>query len=490
MDIEIFVHGVPNGQSFWGKEEDRNYFGNFYDQSSSDAVKYLIQTRSSNGKTYCYYNYLVYQNVIGSDGRNGSYFGLSIRFDEYCKDFIGIYKILDTVFTAYVLNKILKKQNENYKYIIADFASASEMMSNIKEAIWRLLQSTLTNESVCGLGGFAIGGGGLPTGNLYEATANDVEKTVKQYGKIALSPYYPTVREQGMAQQYDSKLQTVKQQYEERYGAELNAKEQTNRSLNASLTSVQRENVKLQEVIDQKDKIIAQSDSAITNLETQIKQIGQNQKAVKNINLIKAPIIELASIFGGQRVHGREENTKLKKENPFSAKRLIPLVNLVLLFLVLITVVLLMFKVSPKGNNSEDSFESLQDSISILKEENENLRNQLSSSEGDDKPSTDIVQETFGTNRGTSNPPREVSIDVQNYNEARGHYCKIGAQYSATIKNPSTNNGCKWSIEGGRIVKGKNGNTITFVPESDKVTLSYQNDNGESVSRLLNTTQN
>ena len=105
MDIEIFVHGVPNGQSFWGKEEDRNYFGNFYGQSNSDVVKYLIQTRSSNGKTYCYYNYLVYQNVIGSDGREGSYFGLSIRFDAYCKDFIGIYKILDTVFTAHVLNK-------------------------------------------------------------------------------------------------------------------------------------------------------------------------------------------------------------------------------------------------------------------------------------------------------------------------------------------------------------------------------------------------
>ena len=56
MDIEIFVHGVPNGQSFWGKEEDRNYFGNFYGQSNSDVVKYLIQTRSSNGKTFCYYN--------------------------------------------------------------------------------------------------------------------------------------------------------------------------------------------------------------------------------------------------------------------------------------------------------------------------------------------------------------------------------------------------------------------------------------------------
>ena len=234
MDIEIFVHGVPNGQSFWGKEEDRNYFGNFYGQNNSDAVKYLIQTRSSNGKTYCYYNYLVYQKVIGSDGREGSYFGLSIRFDAYCKDFIGIYKILDTVFTAHVLNKVLKVQNGSYKYIIADFVSASEIMDNIKDAIWQLLQSTLTNDSICSLGSFTIGGRDLPTGNLYEITANDVEATVKKYGKIALSPYYPTVREKNMAQHYDSKLQSAKQQYEERYSAEINAKEQTNRSLNDS----------------------------------------------------------------------------------------------------------------------------------------------------------------------------------------------------------------------------------------------------------------
>lgn len=489
MDIEIFVHGVPNGQSFWGKEEDRNYFGNFYGQSNSEAVKYLIQTRSSNGKTYCYYNYLVYQNVIGSDGREGSYFGISIRFDAYCKDFIGIYKILDTVFTAHVLNKILKVQNGNYKYIIADFVSASEMMGNIKEAIWQLLQSTLTNESVCGLGGFAFGGGSLPTGNLYEITANDVEATVKQYGKIALSPYYPTVREKGMAQQYDSKLQSVKQQYEERYSAEINAKEQTNRSLNDSLTSVQRECTKLQEAIAHRDKIIAQKDSAITNLENHINQIGQTQKAIKNINLIKAPIIELANILGNQRVHGREENTKQRKGSPFSPKGLIPLVNLGILLLVLIVVILLMFKVSPNGNKSNDTFESLQDSISILKEENEELKNQLPSTEGNDE-TKDIVQETFGTERTTSNTPNEVSIDVNNYNERKAKFLQLGTHYSATVKNPSTNEGCKWSIKGGHIVGADNGTKITFVPESDQVTLSYQNKDGESVSRSLIITSN
>lgn len=470
MDIEIFVHGVPNGQSFWGKEEDRNYFGNFYGQSNSDVVKYLIQTRSSNGKTYCYYNYLVYQNVIGSDGREGSYFGLSIRFDAYCKDFIGIYKILDTVFTAHVQNKILKYQNGNYKYTIADFVSASDIMGKIKEAIWQLLQTTLTNESVCSLRGFTIGGGKLPTGNLYEATTNDVEATVKQYGMIALSPYYPTVREKGMAQQYDSKLQSVKQQYEERYSAEINAKEQTNRSLSESLASLQKECAKLQEAIAHKDKIIAQKDSAITNLENHIKQIEKTQKAVKNIDLIKAPIIELADILGGQRVRG--ENIKQKTEHHYSAKGLISLVKLIMLFVVFIVVVLQLFKVSPKESNQ---LTHLDGCVTQLNEEIEELRNQVASGEQDE------------TTTDPSGNEETVKINVEGYNEGKKQYLQKDKEYVVTVLNSKNPKDGYWNISGGYINGTAQGESIHFVPTADdEVEITYiNNKNDENKSRHL-----
>lgn len=470
MDIEIFVHGVPNGQSFWGKEEDRNYFGNFYGQSNSDVVKYLIQTRSSNGKTFCYYNYLVYQNVIGSDGREGSYFGLSIRFDAYCKDFIGIYKILDTVFTAHVQNKILKYQNGNYKYTIADFVSASDIMGIIKEAIWQLLQTTLTNESVCSLRGFTIGGGKLPTGNLYEATTNDVEATVKQYGMIALSPYYPTVREKGMAQQYDSKLQSVKQQYEERYSAEINAKEQTNRSLSESLASLQKECAKLQEAIAHKDKIIAQKDSAITNLENHIKQIEKTQKAVKNIDLIKAPIIELADILGGQRVRG--ENIKQKTEHHYSAKGLISLVKLIMLFVVFIVVVLQLFKVSPKESNQ---LTHLDGCVTQLNEEIEELRNQIASGEQDE------------TTTDPSGNEETVKINVEGYNEGKKQYLQKDKEYVVTVLNSKNPKDGYWNISGGYINGKAQGESIHFVPTADdEVEITYiNNKNDENKSRHL-----
>lgn len=473
MDIEIFVHGVPNGQSFWGKEEDRNYFGNFYGQNNSDAVKYLIQTRSSNGKTYCYYNYLVYQKVIGSDGREGSYFGLSIRFDAYCKDFVGIYKILDCIFTAHVLNKILKIQNGGYKYIIADFVSASEIMGNIKDAIWQLLLSTLTNDSICSLGSFTIGGRDLPTGNLYEITANDVEATVKKYGKIALSPYYPTVREKDMAQRYDSKLQSVKQQYEKTYSAEINEKEETNRSLNNSLTSAKEDCAKLQNTI-------AQKVSEITNLKEKIKQIEQNQKAVKNINLIKEPIIELAKLFGDQRMHVHEENTEQKKENLFPVKGLISLVNLAMLLMVLIMVVFLLFKVSPKGDKPVDPSENIQDSTSIPNGENENLTSQISLYDNGDIP---IGQDTNSFSNQASQT--SVGIDVENYYEPARKYLKKNETYHATVLNCSDPNNCTWNIIGGEINGNNTGNRITFVPKSDNVIITLTNQNGETTSRSL-----
>lgn len=480
MDLEIFVHGVPNGQSFWGKEEDRNYFGNFYGQNNSDAVKYLIQTRSSNGKTYCYYNYLVYQKVIGSDGREGSYFGLSIRFDAYCKDFIGIYKILDTVFTAHVLNKVLKVQNGSYKYIITDFVSAPESMGKIEDAIWQLLKSTLTNESVCSFGSFAIGGGSLPTGNLYEITANDVEATVKKYGKIALSPYYPTVREKDMAQQYDSKLQSAKQQYEDRYNAEINAKEETNRSLNNSLISVQKECTKLQKAIAERDKIIAQKNSEITNLKGQIKQIGQNQEAVKNINLIKAPIIELAKILGNQRTHGCEENIKQKKENLFSIKGLISIANLAILLIILIVALSILFKVSTKGNKPVDPLENLQDSTSILNRENEKLKGQPSPYDNENISAGQDVNPFSSEATSTS-----ARIDVTNYDEAKGTYLQKNTECHATVLDcPDPDNGT-WSISGGIIIGNTKGEHITFVPKSDNVIITLTNQNGETTSRSL-----
>lgn len=472
MDVEIFVHGVSNGNSFWGKEEDRKYFDKFYNQNSSDAVKYLIQTRSSNDRIYCYYNYLVYKNVIGNDGREGSFFGLSIRFDEYCKDFMGIYKILDNIFTFHVLNKILKFQNGKYKYTISGFDSSSKMMNDIETATTQLLTSRLTDESFCALKGFAIGGGNTPTGNLLETTDNAVETNIRKYGNLALSPYYPTVREQNLTKQYKEDLQRAKQQYEEMNKAEISSKEQEIRSLNKTLVSEREKISNLQKEINKKNNIINEKDSTINELKNKIRQEEQNKKATKITDSIKNQIIELANILGAQRVN--------EEENPFSVKRLIPYINLAMLTLI---VILIFFKVSPKESIPNNSFEDLQNTIQQLKTENERLRLKLSSHASKNETSFDMTETSSGSQKTT----KQAYIDVSNYNESKKVYLKKGYKYTASIKGHNTEG--KWEIKGGAFNSDRIGKSVEFTPSSDSVTLIYNN--GElSIERQLKVESN
>ena len=89
MDVEFFIHGVPDGNDFFGLAEDRMYFDSFYSGEAENRL--LIQTRISGGILYCYYNYLIGKNVISYSGRQGSYFGITLRLDQYCIDFSKIY---------------------------------------------------------------------------------------------------------------------------------------------------------------------------------------------------------------------------------------------------------------------------------------------------------------------------------------------------------------------------------------------------------------
>lgn len=462
MDVEIFVHGVPNGESFWGKNEDRNYFGNFYDQSCSDPVRFLIQTRHSNGKAYCYYNYLVYKNVIGNDGREGSYFGLSIRFDAYCKNYMGIYKVLDTIFTAYVLNKILKNQNGKLKYAIRDFASSAEM-KNIENATLQLIQLALTNDSFCSLKGFVVGGANLPTGNLYEAAPNEIESFISQYGRIALSPYYMTARESAMTKQYDYKLQQMTQQYEDRLKADSSAKDDEIQRANASLANIQDECNRLHELVAKKDDMIAQQSNEIARLQEQIKQIGQNKKNIRNIEQIKTPIMELAKALETNQHTPMPKMSKSPNPHPhnkmlrLSLKGIVPYLNLV--FVLLILLVLLFGQ-----GVAKHSIKKYLQQIEQLKTENNNLKNQLSTQEANS----------------------EMSISVEGYNTK--HPMKIGKEYEASASGCRDTKTSNWKIEGADITSEEN-EKVKFIPTSENVVIKYSNDKGQTKTRTLKAKQ-
>lgn len=474
MNVEIFVHGVPYGESFWGKDnDDRDYFGVFYDQSCSDKVKFFIQTRSYKGKTYCYYNYLVYKDVIANDGRSGSYFGLSIRLDAYCKDFMNIYKMLDTVFSAYVLNKILKVNSGKYTYLISKFTSELDIMESIYDKTLRLFKSMLVGDSFCNFEGFNLGGDKLHKGNLYEMTIDSVENTIRQYGCIAISPYYQTNNEKNIVQQYDDKLKTTKQQYEDRLKADSDAKEQELNKAKADLLKLKNDNNNLRENISNKENIIKEKDKTISDLNDKIQHLDQTKKITKKINSIKEPIIELADILANKGENATTNNSLDGKNKTISFKRVVLLLNLLLTFIVLL---ILLFK-PLSFNNNEETLKCLQDSILNLNSENEGLKASITY-KYNDKKDDDIDDDNVFDNNNA------LSIDVSNYDEAKNIFLERNKEYEAIINNATTVENSDWNIDGGELTT-YDGKKIKFKPTSEIVVLKFKNVNGEEIERTL-----
>ena len=126
MKYSFAIHGVPSGSQSWGDIIDSEYLKSFYNSVSAHQMptQMIVDIRYS-GNTICsYYHYLILSNVNDYESRPGSYFGMTICFEGvYCADFVDLYKLLDTCFNKIVLNTVLIKSGERYKYALSDFDS-------------------------------------------------------------------------------------------------------------------------------------------------------------------------------------------------------------------------------------------------------------------------------------------------------------------------------------------------------------------------------
>lgn len=466
MEVEVFVHGTPHGESFWGKEEDRMFFGSFYTQTCSDEVKFLIQTRLTMGKSYCYYSYLLYKNVIESGGRAGSYFGLTIRMDAYCKDFMRVYKILDMVFSAYVLNKVLKPLADGYKYVVSNFTDSLELMDNISEGTLRLIQATFekTPEDFCSFNGFSTNKTYRNSANLYEITADVVENLLRQDGAIALSPYYQTSKERQAEEKYQERLQKVKEQYEARLQQDAKEKDK----VDASLSSVRSKCNSLEGDLSDKQKEIEELKKEIDSYKKKKNSAEQVRKSSEIIERIKEPIIELAGIFGGPQKPKEPPRPQESLSRVKVIKSFMPFVNFFLLLIVL-------------ASSFPMCTSSHQTSSDVDLSDN-------------GKQETADVDSSESTALSASTPDYSGwGIDVADYNK-EGHPLRCGYLYRATfIKNENNKvdclpTNCKWEIKGGTII-----DAVMFTSDGTMnpvVLTAYDQDGNKIQERKLNVSIN
>ena len=347
MDVELFMSGTPAGESFWGKEEERKYFSTFYN-GSKDKPKMLVQVRKAqSGKTYCYYNYLVYDGVVASDGRAGSFFCVSLRTDCYCREYGNMYSLLDGIFRERIAGHFLKRtQGGVLKYEIANFDSVSAEIKGIFEEIMRRMRGLFSAESFTGLDGFATQSSAIAKVNLYDCTEEKVAEYVKRYGAVELSPYFPTEKEMAERRETEEKKRTVNEEFErERGETDLDVEDKVksvgsesedgqsrlNRIIAAERSSVE----KLKRDIKKREEEIECLKSRVQRLEEEVKKRDQIARKVrdmmeKQLSTQNNGTDRAAPEFGWRRTASKEVE-KLKR---------ILLIFVVVLLLVVVTLII------------------------------------------------------------------------------------------------------------------------------------------------------
>lgn len=300
MDVELFMSGTPAGESFWGKEEERKYFGTLYN-GGKDKPKMRVEVRRQpGGKTYCYYNYLVYDGVVASDGRGGSYFCISLRTDRYCRDYGNMYSLLDGIFRERIAGHFLKRtQGGALKYEIANFDSVSAEIKGIFEEVMRRMKGLFSSESFTGLDGFATQSSAIARVNLYDCTEEKVSGYVKRDGAVELSPYFPSEKESAARREGEAKMKAANEAFE-RERAEMN-----------KTISAERGNAfKLRGEIERRDADIEGLKGDVRRLNEELKRMGNVRRMDEIAKEVKKPMVELLAAMESvqtQTAEGAEE---------------------------------------------------------------------------------------------------------------------------------------------------------------------------------------
>lgn len=461
MNIEFFIHGVPKGEDFWGAKEDQAYFNNFYD-NSKDEVKFLIQVRTIGSKIYCYYNYLVYKDVTDNEGRAGAYFGISLRLDAYCKDFVNMYRILDTTYNVFCMGTLVRLEGNKTKYTIAKFASVANLIDDITKSVFRMVKSAFTNNSFIPVDkSFSINGVNLLSCNLYDCTQENVLAAVKQYGKIAISPYYRSANEVIIQQQCNAQIQALQQQCSTRLKTDAEVWTKEKNEVNSILVSTKDNLRQVQGDLAQKDHIIQQLNAKISGLERKLELFTKCGKVTEIVSQIKKPIDQLASLLNQIFPRPIDErdytiDSKHGKRTPFiigTIKCIFPFIN----FVLLLFLVFASFSLKIGQVNKSDS-ESKEESA---------VHNST-----DDEISQRDESDSFTSG--------EIQINIEGL---EGDHLIRGRMYKVTVQNDVLDG--TWEVRGCEKTDTDNPKVINIRPTENAVEIIYSVNGGRVGKKTL-----
>ncbi len=451
MDIEIIFHGVPSGQDYYGIKEEWTNVELFYD-SSTESIKFVTETKKQGGKAYTYYTYLRY-GLRGSKGRSGSYFGLTLRFDQYYTDVSHIYNLLEIVFKRHIIGTLLTPVGDAYKYTIDSFSQKTTEVNQAQQALIQLILTTCDPAKFLDIDdSFIHPITVVPTANITDVSEATMLASIKKYSKVILSPVY----EMKIEKEYKKKIQDA----EGRGGNIVVEKDKIITQKNNTIAS-------LNSTIASRDTKIATLEQEVKRKDQELLQNRQKGDIAQLISKVKEPITALSEYF-------RIQDSSSHKPSPkFGAKNFkLGVINGGLSVCILLCVIVMNFVNfhTEDATATKETIEQLQIKIATLTSDINTRDEKIAQLNARiEKLSKPVPQPTPTTQ------PKQLRIDVKGYSSGK---LSTENSYDISIKEGNKNNyngEGTWDIQNADIVKGSvNSPKITIKPNGKgKVTLKY-----------------
>ena len=288
MNVEFQIHGVlSSGQKTW-KQEDQDYYKQFYSDQTEEVLMIVEIVNRPHGVS-TYYNYLRNNNILSA--RVGSYFGMTMRIDgAFCRDVKSIYMILDNLFNKMMVGSILVPKGDKYEYAIESFATQNDYLLQVEKQFSNMLNAFCSPQDFFEISSAYTSQGTKLNVNASEITIPTAVETIKQRAKLYLSPTYQSKAAQ-------KKIAAAKAQADAAV-AEANARIQA--AEEAHSKSKQRQEQELENWKKEKKALEEARDAAIQKcqeLEKKVRTEELNTSINAKILEIKQPLLQLAGLM-------------------------------------------------------------------------------------------------------------------------------------------------------------------------------------------------
>ena len=196
MSLEFVLHGVPQGHDVWGALGDE-YYESFYGigEHCKGAKTVLVVEIRKDTTGYCsYYTYIRPQNVVAQGGRTGSYFGMSLKIvGEYCTDVYSLYQLLDKIYEEKIVGAVIARSGNTEEYTVASFSDAEIELRNIAQLLENQLKTKFEDDFDEIDSSFTKQHASSSVYcNVDDVNSEAFFKTTRVYGKVFVSPEYPS----------------------------------------------------------------------------------------------------------------------------------------------------------------------------------------------------------------------------------------------------------------------------------------------------------